>query len=159
MIVFDLDGTLSNLQHRLHHIENLPADASQEEKHVAYRAFFAACGGDDVIPQASNVWHGLGEAFDIFVVTGRSDEVREDTVAWLMKNKFFYDYEHADSSLYMRSGGDKRPDTIVKAELMDRLIEDRGGEQPFLIFEDRTSVVNMWRERGYTCYQVAPGDF
>ena len=30
MIVFDLDGTLSNLQHRLHHIENLPAKPLEE---------------------------------------------------------------------------------------------------------------------------------
>ena len=27
------------------------------------------------------------------------------------------------------------------------------------VFEDRKRVVDMWRENGVTCYQVAPGDF
>lgn len=158
MIVFDLDGTLSNLQHRLHHIQSLQDDACREQKDAAYRAFFAACEGDDVIPQVKWVWDGLMEAFDLVVVTGRSDEVREDTIAWLVKNEFYYSYDHADASLYMREAGDKRPDTIVKSELMDQLISDKG-IAPSLIFEDRKGVVDLWRERGFLCYQVAAGDF
>lgn len=27
------------------------------------------------------------------------------------------------------------------------------------VFDDRSSVVTMWREHGVTCFQVAPGDF
>ena len=27
------------------------------------------------------------------------------------------------------------------------------------VFDDRTKVVNMWRENGLSCFQVAPGDF
>jgi len=33
------------------------------------------------------------------------------------------------------------------------------GWDPQLVFDDRTSVVDMWRSRGLTAVQVAPGDF
>ena len=29
----------------------------------------------------------------------------------------------------------------------------------FLVVDDRQKVVNMWRDLGLTCVQVAPGDF
>jgi len=28
-----------------------------------------------------------------------------------------------------------------------------------MVFDDRNSVVDMWRENGVRCMQVAPGDF
>ena len=59
--------------------------------------------------------------------------------------------------LYMRASGDYRADTIVKAELLDQIIA--AGWSPIMAFEDRASVVTMWRERGIPCCQVAPGDF
>ena len=46
---------------------------------------------------------------------------------------------------------------MLKSGMLDRMIED--GYQPRLVFDDRTSVVNMWRERGLRAVQVAPGDF
>jgi hypothetical protein len=49
--------------------------------------------------------------------------------------------------------GDHRPDTALKAEWMDE------GRKPDLVFEDRASMVAMWRSRGVVCCQVAPGDF
>ena len=33
------------------------------------------------------------------------------------------------------------------------------GWNPELVFDDRTSVVDMWREKGLRAVQVAPGDF
>jgi hypothetical protein len=29
----------------------------------------------------------------------------------------------------------------------------------FCVVDDRQKVVDMWRENGLTCFQVAPGDF
>ena len=149
MFVFDLDGTLSDPTHRLHHITEGKKD---------WRAFYAACGGDAVIPHAYSIWLSLCEHGDVAIVSGRSNEVREKTLAWLLEHEFFYDYDFADASLFMRSEGDKRPDTVVKPELLREAMEQFKSD-PKLIFEDRTSVVNTWREMGIPCYQVAPGDF
>jgi hypothetical protein len=35
----------------------------------------------------------------------------------------------------------------------------KASRKPDLIFEDRASVVAMWRSQGVVCAQVAPGDF
>ena len=57
-------------------------------------------------------------------------------------------------TLRMRKIGDHRPDTIIKPHLIES-IRDRVE----LILEDRNSMVAKYRELGYTCLQVAEGDF
>jgi hypothetical protein len=53
----------------------------------------------------------------------------------------------------MREGGDRRRDHILKMEFIDPL------DPPDIIFEDRSTVVQAYRERGLTVFQVAEGDF
>jgi hypothetical protein len=50
---------------------------------------------------------------------------------------------------------DRRPDHIVKRELLERIGEDRVA----FVIDDRNSVCEMWRGRGLTCYQIAEGNF
>lgn len=57
----------------------------------------------------------------------------------------------------MRRSGDFRPDYIVKEVILDFEILTR--YTPYIIIDDRDQVVKMWRRRGYTCLQCAPGDF
>jgi len=57
----------------------------------------------------------------------------------------------------MRPTGDNRKDAIVKREIFDREIRDR--YRILFVLDDRNQVVDMWRELGLTCLQVAPGDF
>ena len=57
----------------------------------------------------------------------------------------------------MRSTKDNRPDDIVKKELLDKMREE--GYNPILVFDDRDSVVKMWRENGIPTFQVNYGDF
>ena len=60
-------------------------------------------------------------------------------------------------AIYLRSDSDYRPDTEVKAQMLDKMKAE--GWNPELVFDDRTSVVDMWREKGLRAVQVAPGDF
>ena len=60
-------------------------------------------------------------------------------------------------AMYLRDDGDFRPDDIVKAELLGKIITD--GYDPTVAFDDRNQVVNKWRELGIHCYQVRTGDF
>ena len=60
----------------------------------------------------------------------------------------------------MRPDGDYRPDAELKSELFDKLVDIHGFDtEDTIIFDDRQSVVDMWRARGLTCFQVAKGDF
>lgn len=136
--VFDLDGTLANIDHRLHHLE-----------HRDWRAFFAACADDEPIQATLGVLASLWRAHhQVEIWSGRSDEVREQTATWLVKHGV-----NSHVELVMRAAGDHRPDDVVKREFMDQ----RG--RPDVIFEDRSRVVEMWRAAGIACFQVAAGEF
>lgn len=141
--VFDLDGTLANLTHRLHYIEKPDKD---------WRGFFAAANSDTPIKPLTTLFRSLiaaGEA--VVVVSGRSDECRHDTERWLHHHGLI---QHR---LYMRREGDHRQDYLVKKDLLTKLLAD--GYEPILFIDDRKQVVDMWRAEGYTCLQCAEGDF
>jgi len=150
--IFDIDGTLADCSHRLHHIQGESVD---------WNAFYDACGADKPIPHILGLASILAGEVDIVFVTGRSERCRDATVDWLRANlpDCFAGWNASDAKddLYMRREGDHRPDNIVKSELLDRLIAD--GYRPLMAFEDRTQVVKMWRERGIPCAQVAQGDY
>lgn len=142
--IFDLDGTLSDLTQRLHHIQKEPKD---------WDGFFASCKNDSPIIQTINVAKALRRAGHyIWIVSGRSDAVRSDTIDWLYR----YCVQHDE--LIMRKAGDRRHDTEVKKEWFLSLPEvDKNNIAG--VFEDRANVVEMWRSLGLICYQVADGKF
>ncbi|MFZ5792342.1 MAG: hypothetical protein ACOY3L_16745 [Pseudomonadota bacterium] len=151
--IFDIDGTLADCSHRLHHIQAEPAN---------WDAFYEACHLDSPIAHILDVAHALSHSADIVFVTGRSERCRRATLAWLKSNlpNCGSDWEWSHNGardLYMRADGDHRPDNIVKGELLDRLLAD--GYRPLMAFEDRDQVVKMWRARGIPCAQVAEGNF
>jgi phosphoglycolate phosphatase-like HAD superfamily hydrolase len=152
--IFDLDGTLFDTTHRQHLIDGTvtPKD---------WPAFFEACHLDPPIPHMINLAYAVCNDVDIVFLTGRSADVRQKTLDALNKAFGSAHGTPADwiknEDLYMRASGDHRADTIVKSELLDQVIAD--GLTPVMCFEDRSSVVSMWRERGIPCCQVAPGDF
>jgi hypothetical protein len=87
----------------------------------------------------------------IVLCTGREELFREATETWLRQHLVRFD------ALYMRPAKDYRPDYVVKAELLQRILHD--GFEPIMAFDDRNSVVAMWRKLGVPCAQVAEGDF
>ena len=140
LVVFDIDGTLTDPTHRLHHLKAKDWDV-----------FFAACGEDKPIHTglaALLSFYNAGHEIELW--TGRPERVRTMTEQWLA----LHAWPVRGWTLRMRKDGDRRPDTVVKPEYL-RLCPRR----PFLIFEDRTSMVQEWRSRGLTCYQVAEGAF
>jgi phosphoglycolate phosphatase-like HAD superfamily hydrolase len=140
--VFDIDGTLADVSHRLHHIQ---------AKRKDWRAFFAASADDKAIEHICDLARHLSKVKPVVFVSGRSDEVREETEDWLERETGLR------GPLYMRGRHDRRPDYIVKAELLDRLQAD--GYRPIMAFDDRDQVVKMWRAKGIPCAQVAEGNF
>ena len=141
--LFDLDGTLADITHRLPHIQKTPKD---------WDAFFADCPGDAPISHIIELAQDLMRAgAGVVFVSGRSDQVRAETLEWL------YNHVGASRTLYMRKAGDHRPDHIIKGELLDQIVAD--GYEPIMAFDDRNQVVEMWRAKGIPCAQVADGNF
>jgi hypothetical protein len=57
----------------------------------------------------------------------------------------------------MRKTSDMRKDAVVKEEIYNENILDK--YNVLLVLDDRNQVVDFWRSKGLTCFQVAPGDF
>jgi phosphoglycolate phosphatase-like HAD superfamily hydrolase len=144
-VVFDLDGTLANTDHRSHLVDR--ANGKPD-----WRAFYAACDMDEPHEHVMDVLGALvGAGHDVEIWSGRSDEVRDKTEAWLLSHGL-------DSyQLRMRKEGDYTPDDILKRAWLDECIA--ADRKPDLFFDDRSKVVAMWRGAGIPCFQVAPGDF
>ncbi len=147
-VIFDIDGTLADVEHRLHHLEGEQKD---------WDGFFADMPKDPVIEPVARLAQILHEARGqsgrldaVLIVSARPDttQYRQMTETWLAANDIRYD------RLYLRAAGDYRPDQIVKAELLERILND--GYEPFLVVDDRPQVVAMWRSFGLVCLQCAP---
>jgi len=132
LYVFDIDGTIANLQHRLPHILKKPKDWS---------AFFATANMDTPIQWVIDIMKLL-PAERIVMITGRSDEIAAETELWLKK----YDVPYAE--LRMRSKGHQGADTVLKLAMA----ADYAPRIKFIV-EDRQGVVDMWRANGFNVLQ------
>jgi phosphoglycolate phosphatase-like HAD superfamily hydrolase len=142
-IIFDIDGTLADLTHRRHFIASKPKN---------WPAFQAHAHKDAVFEPVACLARSLGTlAHRIILCSGRGEQERAVTEAWLEKYQIHHD------RLYMRAAGDYRADDIIKEELLDRMLAD--GFRPAIVFDDRDRVVALWRRRGLICCQVAEGSF
>lgn len=156
LYIFDLDGTLALINHRRHFVE-------RERGEQDWKGFYAACIHDLPNAPVLRVMESLRRFSDVWIFSGRSDEVRSQTVAWLVQNTSFpsSSFDSAfgtEDILTMRSNGDYTADDVLKRRWLDAMLdEDR--KRLVATFDDRDRVVQMWRAAGVTCFQVAPGEF
>jgi len=145
LVVFDIDGTLANIEHRLDYVRSKPKN---------WAAFDAGIPNDQVNPHVAAAFFALRDAgHDIVFASGRNERTRDDTVAWLDANGFW----SPDSHLWMRKGHDFRSDDVVKQEILDQIIE-QFGRKPDMVFDDRPRVVRMWRDNGIFVFNVYQGE-
>ena len=146
IIVCDLDGTLANCEHRVHHVQNKPKN---------WDAFYAGVRGDTVNGPVLHVLDKFmsyeGAIYNIIFCSGRPERCRADTEAWIEEMCNLNDF-----ILLMREDGDYRDDYIVKQEILDQHIPK---DRVLFVLDDRQQVVDMWRRNGLVCFQVAEGKF
>ena len=141
-IIVDIDGTLSNPNHRRHLVEG-------ENKN--WEKFFEKVGEDGLNIWASQICNKFYNTHKVILVTGRPRvsksgiNVREKTLNWLQENEVAYD------ELYMRAEGDFRKDTVVKQEILDNCLPDP--RSITMAVDDRKDIAEMWRSNGITCLQ------
>lgn len=135
-VVFDLDGTIADIGHRVHHVRGGRKN---------WDAFFAECGNDIGVPHVIGTLHAhLAAGHKVRIWSARSDKVRAETEAWLSEMRI-------DPALlqHMRAEGDSTPDVELKKFWLSQEYE-----KPDLIYDDRQRVVDMWRAEGIPCFQV-----
>jgi hypothetical protein len=140
-VIFDIDGTLADVRHRLHYVSHGGKD---------WPGFFAMMGDDPVHQPVARLLRLVHAELPVVLCSGRPEDYRDATERWLSRHGLPY------ARLYMRAKGDFRQDAVIKRQILAGIRED--GFEPILVVDDRQQVVDMWREEGLTCLQVAPDD-
>lgn len=142
-IIVDLDGTLCDVEHRVHHVRSRPKNWSAFNQAMEQDRPYFWC--IELIAAMK------ARGYKIYFVTGRDENFRKMTTDWLKQHNVDYD------ELYMRINQDFREDSEVKEEIYVNKIEKNS--QVLFVVDDRMSVVERWRKLGLTCLQCALGDF
>jgi len=148
IILCDIDGTLSDATHRIHHIRT-------EGQKKDWNAFHEGAAEDSSLLKGIRLHNQFfHNTWEIFYLTGRPEKYRSITDIWMpLHGVLGFD----TNRLMMRPHNDFRVDTEVKGEMVDALIEQ--GYTPEYAIEDRRSVCEYYRSRGIYTLQVANGNF
>lgn len=144
-IVCDLDGTLALIHDRS------PYDATD-------------CDIKDLpnTPVIETILSHYRSGRDIIFCSGREDKFRPETIRFiekhvLVENTLSCQIEPIKYKLFMRKTDDFRKDAIVKEEIYQNEIDSK--YNVLMVLDDRNQVVEFWRSKGLTCFQVAEGNF
>lgn len=139
--IFDLDGTICDVRHRRQYVATKPRN---------WDAWNAGLVNDTPNLPVKIVYQALCQQSqaDLIIVSGRSDDYKEQTIKWLIDNEIFYD------EIFMRKYKDHRDDAVVKGEIADEIEKTHN---IIGVFDDRKRVVNMWIERGIWVFDVGQG--
>lgn len=181
MIIFDLDGTLADCDHRRYHVDpskrsdcyyhslsNLKQmqgwyyldDVSYPKSRVKfkpdYEKFYGACDQDEPIEYVCEIMRIYAfhkREFEIW--SGRCESVIEKTIDWLHEHTGLDFYSDGlCPNLKMRPTGNSDPDEVLKEKWLDE--ELAKGKKIDFVFDDRPKVIRMWRRRGifvFNCCQ------
>jgi predicted kinase len=139
--IWDVDGTLMNISHRLGRV-----DANGKRIHPSALKNEAML--DKINRPIADWFYVMNRSTTTFIVSGRGTDEAILTEDMLICNGV------SPVRMFMRNGGDHRADTIVKQEILDKIIARYGKDSIDFIVDDRPSVVAMWRSNGLKVYPV-----
>lgn len=129
LAVFDIDGVLADVSHRLHYL-----DVHRWEK------FFAAAHADPLLDEGADRLRAAQDEHDVVYLTGRPERNRRLTETWLRG------FGLPTGPLFMRPDDDHRPARYVKREVLRLLARER---EIAMILDDDPAVVRVLTEDGW----------
>jgi hypothetical protein len=121
--VFDIDGVVANVAHRVPLLTASPPD---------WEAFFGRAGRDTPLRQGLALVAEVSRTHEVAWFTGRPERIRAATTAWLTAQGL------PAGRLHMRPDGDDRPASVLKAAWLQELARSR---EVALVVEDDDAVV------------------
>lgn len=137
VIIFDLDGCLSDGKHRLH---LLPPYEKRGDTN-AWVEFNLASGSDLPIQDNIDLLNILALTHRIVILTGRGAVAKDVTLEWLDKHGVNYD------NIIMRGENDHRPDVEYKESILKPM-----KDHIVCCFDDLEHVAKHIRSLGITCH-------
>ena len=149
-IIFDLDGTLAD-------IEDRRQLCTKENGKMDWNKFFDP---ENIKLDKPNMpvintlkaFRGGISPYKIAIFSGRSARTEDATKEWLREHGINWDI------LKMRPERNFMPDDQLKLKWFVEKFSTLENDVE-AVFDDRQKVVDMWREIGLPCMQVAPGNF
>ncbi len=129
LAVFDIDGVLADVSHRLHFL-----DIHRWER------FFRAADSDPLLDEGADRLREAQIDHDVVYLTGRPERNRGLTQRWLAR------HDLPTGPLYMREDDDLRPARYVKREVLRRLSRTR---EVASVLDDDPAVVRMLEADGW----------
>ena len=149
-VIFDIDGTLANCEHRKHHLLKEKKD---------WTSFFSEIHNDKVNEAIVSIYKAFlfNNQYKVIILTGRPERYKSDTLMWFYSKSLMYYNDVTEDCFLFRPNGDYRDDDIVKKEIYEKKIKPK--YDIIFVVEDRNRVVKMWRDLGLTCLQCQEGNF
>jgi phosphoglycolate phosphatase-like HAD superfamily hydrolase len=139
--IFDVDGTLANVDPYLHHVrgDNKDYDAFHESS-------IGALPNIEVLEMLNNA---VSDGHSILVVTSRKEKWRGLTSMWLAKT------DARSHALFMRADDDHRQDYEVKKDILDKIVMHWDVVHAV---DDNPNVIRLWEENGITTTKIGTWD-
>lgn len=131
LAVFDVDGVLADVRHRLTFLDSRPKD---------WDGFFAAAPEDPALAEGVLLAQQSARDCEVVYVTGRPERCRRDTLRWFRR------HELPEGQLSMRSNRDHRPARLAKPQLLDELA---AGRVVAVVVDDDLAVCAAYEAHGY----------
>lgn len=167
LFIFDLDGTLAHNKQRAH----LAPPKELMDIDSAWHTWGDACDTDTPYPDIVTTLNVLrAGGAEIWFWSARSARHKDKTARWLLHhvlegprpNLGLYgteaQYLEERFGLKMRPEGENGKDHTLKLAWLEAM-DPTDRRRLVGIFEDRNSVVKMWREAGVTCFHVAEAEW
>lgn len=183
MIIFDLDGTLADCEHRRHFVdpakhpdysingifaidsEGRPCDQTGRPFKPDWKAFYEACDQDKPIRPVIDIFQKCVVTREVQIWSGRCESVRDKTMNWLDAN---LSVNVDEFQIKMRPIGDSTPDDELKERWLNERCSDLmtatvSGKNPVrhdisFVFDDRPKVIRMWQRRGIFVFNCCQHD-
>lgn len=140
-VIFDIDDTLSDTDHRQHLAET-----------KQWSAFYASLKDDKPMATIDILKALYNNDYKIILLTGRPEIYKEATVTWLCNHFVPYHELHMRpvSRQYVK-------DSMTKLKIYEQSISPK--YDVIAVFEDRKQCVDMWRKIGLLCFQPKESNF
>jgi FMN phosphatase YigB (HAD superfamily) len=139
--IFDVDGTLANVDPYLHLVRGSNRD---------YDAFHkASIGALPILETVQILNHTVADNIAVLVVTSRKEKYRGLTSLWLAKNKL------TSHALFMRADDDNRPDYETKKDMLDKISEHWN---VLHAIDDNPNVIRLWEDHDIPTTKIGTWD-
>ena len=132
IVVFDIDGVVADVRHRVHFVERRPRD---------WERFFAGAAADPVSREGADWARKAAAEHELVWLTGRPERLRAVTAHWLER------HDLPAGELIMRPAQDYRPARDYKLAELRKLA---GRDEVVVFVDDDPQVTEAAARAGFT---------